>query len=97
MIPKCMSQMNSPEWLKDGGSTTPNTPKWTQVGTQMFTWTTTPMSRTRQQSRNIEREDKERKREENKERGRENERKQTGKKEKGGENRGREKVKICQV
>lgn len=50
-----MSQMNSPEWLKDGGSTTPNTPKWTQVGTQMFTWTTTPMSRTRQQSRNIER------------------------------------------
>lgn len=57
--------MNSLEWLKEEGSIMPNTPKWTQVGTQMFMWTTTPTSRTRQQSRNIKRQDKKRKGEEN--------------------------------
>ena len=25
MIPKCMSQMNSPEWLRDGGAAQPRT------------------------------------------------------------------------
>lgn len=63
VIPKCMSQMNSPEWLDGGDSTTPTTPKCTQVGTKMFTWSTTPMSRTRQVSRNIERGKRERDRE----------------------------------
>lgn len=53
MIPKCMSQMNSPEWLRTER-------KCTQVGTKMFTWPTTRMSRTRQESRNIERGDRER-------------------------------------
>lgn len=44
-------------WVAVGGdSTTQTTPKCTQVGTKMFTWSTTPMSRTRQESRNIERE-----------------------------------------
>lgn len=65
MIPKCMSQMNSPEWLRERGgggrggrsaAQPPNTPKCTQVRTKMFTWSTAPMSGTRQESRNIERE-----------------------------------------
>lgn len=55
MIPKCMSQVNSPEWLRGRGSTNPTTPKCTEFGTKMFTWSTTAMSRTRQDSRNIER------------------------------------------
>lgn len=67
MIPKCMSQMNSPEiQLRLGDSTTPTTPKCTQGETKMFMWSTTPMSRTRQESRNIERGDKREKGKENK-------------------------------
>lgn len=81
-------------WVAErgGNSTSPTTPKCTQVGTKMFTWSTTPMSRTRHESRNIERGDTERKDNKGKGGG-----KQRGKKEKGGENRGREKVKMCQV
>lgn len=55
-MPKSMSQMSSPEWLRGGRTAQPpKTPKCTQVGTKMFTWSTTPMSRSRRESRNIER------------------------------------------
>lgn len=43
-------------WVAAGeDSTTQTTPKCAQVGTKMFTWSTTAMSRNRQDSRNIER------------------------------------------
>lgn len=70
-------------WVAVGGdSTTQTTPKCTQVGTKMFTWSTTPMSRTRQESRNIERErgDKERRGKDNKGRGGEMKRNKEGEK-----------------
>lgn len=70
-------------WVAVGGdSTTQTTPKCTQVGTKMFTWSTTPMSRTRQESRNIERErgHKERRGKDNKGRGGEMKRNKEGEK-----------------
>lgn len=49
-------------WVAEGkGQHKPTTPKCTEFRTKMFTWSTTAMSRTRQESRNIERREKERK------------------------------------